>query len=159
MPELEIRSWHVLHTSNRVFYCSRECVEAYSQITWAQFSESDLSIWRRQAKSYMSFSCARGTKKIKKLGALHLEILGPAALRTKLNCQPTQPQSEEKRSNEWKVRTLVQIGKKMLWTFAQHKICSVKKGAKIHSCMKIFKESWLMWILIFLLTFILWSSL
>lgn len=48
------------------FIVVRECVGAHSQITRAQFSESDLSVWRRQAKSYMSFACARGTKKKKK---------------------------------------------------------------------------------------------
>lgn len=41
------------------FIVVRECAAAYSQITWAQCSESDLSVPRRQAKSDTSSSCAQ----------------------------------------------------------------------------------------------------
>lgn len=79
-----------------------------------------------------------GEKKKQKLGGLHFEILRPAAPCARLNCQPTQTQREQKRSNERKICTLVQISKRESLNIRSAQNLLVEKGAKRKGCMETF---------------------
>lgn len=81
-----------------------ECAAAYSQITWAQSSEGDLSVRRRQDKSDTRSSCARAEKKQKqpctcsrRFAGLQLWALRwTPALPTHTNTKPGEKQRRTK---------------------------------------------------------------